>query len=47
MYIDKNASPIQSGMADSQVDPNSIQENIYCSKLILLQSLYCLGWKYY
>ena len=31
-------------MADSQIDPNSILKNIYCSKLILLQGLYCSGW---
>ena len=35
-------SSIQSGVADSQIDPNNIQENIYYSKLILLQSFYCL-----
>ena len=29
-------------MADSQIDRNSIRKNIYCWKLILLQSFYCL-----
>ena len=34
---------MQSGAADSQIDPNSIQKSIDCAKLILLQSFYCLG----
>ena len=34
---------IQSGVVNFQIDPNSIQKNSYCSKLILLQSFYCLG----
>ena len=29
-------------MADCQIDRNSIRKNIYCSKLILVQSFYCL-----
>ena len=33
---------IQSGMADSQIACNSIRKNVYCSKLILLQSFYGL-----
>ena len=33
----------QYGVADSQIDPNSIQKNIRSSNLILLQSFYCLG----
>ena len=30
-------------VADSQIDPDTRQKNILCSKLIPLQSLYCLG----
>ena len=33
---------LQTDVADSQIDPNSTKTNIYSSKLILLQSLYCL-----
>ena len=30
------------GVADSQINLNSIQQNIYCSKLKPFQSFYCL-----
>ena len=33
---------MQSGVGDSQIEPNPNTKNIYCSKLILLQGSYCL-----
>lgn len=32
----------KSGVADSQIDRNTIRKNVYYSKLILLQRFYCL-----
>ena len=34
---------LQSGVVNSQIDPNSITKSIYCSKLKLLQSFYYLS----
>ena len=35
---------IKSDVADSQINCKSIRKNVYCSKLILLQSFYCWKW---
>ena len=35
---------IQSNVGDSQVDPNSIQGSVNCSKWMVLQSFHCLEW---
>ena len=35
---------MQSDVTDFQFDRDSLQKNIYFSKLKLLKSVYCLGW---
>ena len=35
---------IQSGVADSQIDCNSLQKDLYYLKLTMLQIFYCLEW---
>ena len=35
---------IQNGVVDSQIDPNDILKNVYCSKLYYYSSFYSLGW---
>ena len=31
-------------MSDSQINRNGMRKKVYCSKLLLLQSFYCLRW---
>ena len=38
---------MQSGMADSQIDCNSIRKNVYCSKIMLLQIFAVYNKQYY
>ena len=35
---------IQNGVVDSQIDPNDILKNVYCSKLYYYSNFYSLGW---
>ena len=42
-FLKLKSLKLQSGVVNSQIDPNSITKNIYCSKLKLLQSFYYLS----
>ena len=42
-FLKLKSLKLQSGVVNSQIDPNSITKSIYCSKLKLLQSFYYLS----